>query len=554
MEQRTPLGPAATAVQTLLRGLPPAEAAFLQRPGLRVLHWGAGEAAVALAAALPAAQVSATDTPNGADFDAVISLDVLPLAAEPLGVLEEQLRHAGLLCVATVPLNEHPLAAGHRTQFREESFPGELGAHRRIAAHAVEAEEAPTLVVTYASPSYLRESAGAVDDERAAWERVGDAEPAAVEGAGRQAFGAELATLVGELVPLDAAVLDAGCGGGWQSIALAREGFRSLTCLDVSASALQRARAAFAEAQLAATFVEEDVFALPPSPEHDLVFSVGSIEHYPLDRQAAFLRGLAARSRRYVVVIWPNPRCYWYWVWRLQTATDGGWGFGREVPGGDLGPVADAAGLTLLGQRPLGAAWAEHFITGLPGLSAELARTLLRLHRSPVIPLEQRAYLNAALLTVDPTATAPDGWDAVAADGAAHTDLLTSAVVDALAEATAARHQLEAQQAALAQQRAGANLEEVAQATSRAEAAERAAARADATIATLRLRLQRAVEHANDGSRDTAPDVLRRELDELRGELAAREAEVAELRAWIDTIHQSRSWKLTRPLRALGGS
>ncbi len=263
-----------------------------------------------------------------------------------------------------------------------------------------------------------------------------------------RAFGKDLAGRIGELLPPDGKVLEAGCGAGWQSLVLAQAGKQHLTLMDFSAEALNYARRAFARHGLSADFVCQDVFA-PGEPEYDLVFNAGVLEHYHFDEQVAFLRGMASRSRKYVIALVPNRQCYWYWMWRLHRSARGAWPFGKEMPMADLSAAFEAAGMEFLGHWHGGEKWSEFYITDLDGLDDRLREELLAVHRSPVIPKENRAYLVAALGCKDQSSSVPACWtkDVPASDFVV--DQLTAAVADAMAASVAAEHHRKQAEAAI---------------------------------------------------------------------------------------------------------
>ena len=158
-----------------------------------------------------------------------------------------------------------------------------------------------------------------------------------------------------------------------------------LTLMDFSQEALDYAKRGFAEHSLSADFVCQDVFA-PGEAQYDLVFNAGAFANYAFDEQVAFLRGMASRSRKYVLAVSPNPTCYWYWVWRMQRSSRGEWPFGKEAPIADLATSFQAAGLTFLGQMYGDGRWSESFLKGLDGLDDSLREELLALHRTAAIP------------------------------------------------------------------------------------------------------------------------------------------------------------------------
>ncbi|RMF73929.1 MAG: class I SAM-dependent methyltransferase, partial [Planctomycetota bacterium] len=190
--------------------------------------------------------------------------------------------------------------------------------------------------------------------EREKWDAVyQDFDATVAESDAVEQFNAQFAELVCELLPKGGRVLEAGCGGASQSLALARTGRFDVAVMDFSENALKAAQARFAQAQLPATFELGDVYE-PGEPQYDLVFNAGVLEHYTLKQQAAFLRGMATRSKRYVLALAPNRLCYWYWLWRIQKTGVHEWPYGKEAPVADLSEAFTAAGLHFQGQAFVG--------------------------------------------------------------------------------------------------------------------------------------------------------------------------------------------------------
>ncbi|HEB52320.1 MAG TPA: methyltransferase domain-containing protein, partial [bacterium] len=224
------------------------------------------------------------------------------------------------------------------------------------------------------------------------------------------AFHRELIAAIDELLPEGGRLLEAGCGGGNQSLALAETGRFETALLDFSPEALRYARSQYDRAGVAGTFVEGDALQ-PGEPAYDLVFNLGVLEHYTTAEQTEFLRGMASRSRRYVLVLVPNLACYWYWQWRMQKTVREGWPFGKEVPTVDLREAFTAAGLRYRGHCFMGEAWTESFIRSLPGCPADTVDMLLKVHRSGIVPPAARSYLFAALGEVEGgAARVPGRW------------------------------------------------------------------------------------------------------------------------------------------------
>ena len=235
--------------------------------------------------------------------------------------------------------------------------------------------------------------------EKEKWDRYYAALPVTQAEEGPQKFNAQLLTCISELLPAGSRILEAGCGGGWQSLELARSGRYKVSLMDFSQNALTYAKQLFEREELCAELIHGDVVE-PGEPEFDLVFNSGVLEHYRVEEQAAFLRGMASRSRNLVLVLVPNRQCYWYWLSRVERSSKQLWPFGKEVPLTDLSSAFEVAGLQYLGRTYMGEAWTEVFVNNLPGIADELREVILAIHRSPLIVKEQRCYLMAALGSV----------------------------------------------------------------------------------------------------------------------------------------------------------
>ena len=235
--------------------------------------------------------------------------------------------------------------------------------------------------------------------EQAKWDSYYSSLPLVDEDDATRQFNDAFADIISELLQTGGSVLEAGCGGGWQSLAVARRGQHQVSLLDFSKEALNYAKRLFDREKLEAQFIHEDVFG-PPESRHDLVFNAGVLEHYTLDEQVTFIRAMAGRSRRFVLVLVPNRLCYWYWMWRIQRASHSDWPFGKEVPTSDLSEAFESAGLKFLGHAFLGDSWTEGMIETMKGIDREMKDQLVAVHRSKVVPQAQKGYLVAALGSV----------------------------------------------------------------------------------------------------------------------------------------------------------
>lgn len=232
--------------------------------------------------------------------------------------------------------------------------------------------------------------------EKEKWNNYYKDLPLLIEDEGVKKFNLELSRIILDLVPPGSKVLEAGCGGGWQSFYLLRSGKVQVALMDFSKEALKYAQRLFKKENLKADFLLEDVFE-KGQPIYDLVFNAGSIEHYNFDDQVRFLQGMASRSRKFVLILVPNRLCYWYWLWRVQKSAQGLWSFGKEVPLQDLSKIFKAAGIKFLGQAFVGETWTEVFIENMSGIQESIKKQILLIHRSPLIPKACKSYLLAGL-------------------------------------------------------------------------------------------------------------------------------------------------------------
>ena len=420
-------------MERLIRELPAPEISFLRATPVSILDWGCafGEGVELLADSFPKSHVTGLDfaaraieqarlrhpeqrfvqTESGeipGQFDVILTSNCLEHFEHPLELMRSHLDSCKRLYIVLVPYDEAPLSEHHKTRFIEESFPEIVGRFSRLCAKRIDVDpeywSGQQLLVVYGSETYLHDRPGFVGKaaEQEKWDQYYASLPLYGADEATASFGAELVERVLELLPSGGRILEAGCGGGWQSLALARSGKFQVCLMDFSAEALRYARRLFERENLAAEFIYGDVFT-PGAPQFDLSFNAGVLEHYPLKEQAAFLRGMASRSRRYVLAMVPNRLCYWYWLWRIQKSGRGDWPFGKEVPLADFSAAFEAAGLQFLGQTFMAEKWADSFVEELVGIDAQFKNQLIEITHSPLIPKEQKSYLLAGLGAIAPS-------------------------------------------------------------------------------------------------------------------------------------------------------
>jgi GT2 family glycosyltransferase/glycosyltransferase involved in cell wall biosynthesis/SAM-dependent methyltransferase len=316
-----------------------------------------------------------------------------------------------------------------------------------------------------------------------------DAQPEVVQ------FGEEFLAYCERLLPNGGAILEAGCGAGWQSLALARSGRYRVDLLDFSEAALDAAKRVFDAAGVQARFLAGDAFETG-EPEYDLVFNAGVIEHYTFDEQRKLLMGMASRSRRYVVALAPNRDCYWYWVSRVRNAAAGNWPFGKESPSIDFRGVFESAGLSFCGSTYLARNWTQAFLRNLPGIDEDLRRILTLSHSSPLIGAAQSCYIVGGTGTVEhaPSAAIPEARSITIQEE------LTGAVADSLALRIGAENAL-------------------ALANSRADGAQRSLSEAASALSVERARADQAERSLNNHRAEAASAL---EVERARADQAER--------------------------------
>ena len=178
----------------------------------------------------------------------IVTSNCLEHFADPLAIVSNHLDSCRDLYIALVPYREEPLCEFHAVRFDDDTFPEQLGDFERIQFRLIETEAQywpdPQLLVVYASPRYLsgRRPGRTADRERAKWDAYYATALQAGDEPSIDQFGEEFSKLVEQLLPDGGRILEAGAGGGQQSMALARSGQFKLTLMDFSAEALEQAR------------------------------------------------------------------------------------------------------------------------------------------------------------------------------------------------------------------------------------------------------------------------------------------------------------------------
>lgn len=229
--------------------------------------------------------------------------------------------------------------------------------------------------------------------ERAKWDNVYSTNSLPPKGSEEQSIYLEVADYAKKIFNNQKSkrVLEAGSGSGLHSLALAKAGF-DVEMLDFSDNALDTAKKIFQRAGLVAKQHQGDILAEDGLKNFDLVFNSGVLEHYSFEEQVGFVRGMALRSRKYVLVIVPNRECYWYWVWRVKQQSLSNWPWGYEKPALDYTKVFSKAGVRLIDKPYFGSDWTEWYIASL-GLPNEIQTIIQEIHRIGIADINTRSYL-----------------------------------------------------------------------------------------------------------------------------------------------------------------
>lgn len=246
--------------------------------------------------------------------------------------------------------------------------------------------------------------------EREKWDQIYSSQELGQEDETLRAFNLEFAANVLQLLPDGGKTIEVGSGGGWQSLALARTGKFETSLLDFSNEALNYSKKVFQRENLISQYILQDAFSFG-TPDYDLVFNAGVLEHYTVGQQVNLLKAMASRSRKYVLALVPNATSYWYWIWRNYYSANNTWPFGKEIPLTDLSEVFVSAGLNFIGHKYMGSDWTENFFTNISGIDEELRQQILEIHRSKAIPSSQTGYLLCGLGVIPGgEAEAVSGW------------------------------------------------------------------------------------------------------------------------------------------------
>lgn len=469
----------------LVKAIPFVELNWIRNNALSIVDWGCalGDGVNLLANAFPKQTVSGIDVSKAAldkaheaypDYsyfnswenyelefglaDVTFNSNCLEHFADPYAVLEQGLAKTKSLYIVLVPYKEkEPICESHCQVFDENSFPRALAGFNQIANKVIDVDQrywsGQQLLMVYASDDYIAKEAiktksqKEIDKWNAVYAQMSLPEINAING-----FDDEFVEIVNNIMEADSSVLEAGCGGGGQSIALARTGKYNMTLMDFSEYALDYAKRYFDQENLHADFVLEDVFASNTSISADLVFNAGVLEHYQYDEQVKFVQSMAKRANKLVMVLVPNTDCYWYWLWRQQSIINNDWPYGYEVPASSYKDIIEDAGLTYGGKFYFGERWTQDFIRSFEGLDSASADRILSFHENNLISPSNKSYMVGFLGIVGDTGEFSHlELDMKYNENGRYSDRQTAALGDALANQVRMMNQIAQQEATRAE-------------------------------------------------------------------------------------------------------
>ncbi|MHA1410750.1 MAG: class I SAM-dependent methyltransferase [Candidatus Odinarchaeia archaeon] len=128
-------------------------------------------------------------------------------------------------------------------------------------------------------------------------------------------------------------IVELGCGSGRTSLALARKFKGSVTLVDNSDAALNKAKQVFEGSPISVKLVNGDLFTLKLNEKFDLVHSEGVIEHFSYDdlNKAISVHRDFVKDTGYVIIFVPTPSKT-YRIWRFIQEKLGVWYYGDERP------------------------------------------------------------------------------------------------------------------------------------------------------------------------------------------------------------------------------
>ena len=531
-------------MRSLVENLPEPEKRYLASREAAVLDWGCafGDGVAVLAQTFPSCRLAGLDFAEAAihearrsfpaqefihadggrldrEFDVIVTSNCLEHFENPLEVVESHLRWCRDFYIAMVPYREAPLIDCHHAQFREECFPESFCGFTRVAALPVDVDQnywtGQQLLVVYGSPAYCQLRTQLTKELADSRLCVGRATglPTAQRETIIQALGVELAEQLREALPASANILAIGAQHEWSQLAGPLAATYPATKVVETVAGRDGSFPAVDASPLAATPAEAATSTQQAA--YDLTLMTGLLDDLAFDDAVESLRALADRTHKYVLVLTRNAHCYWSNLERLEALSHGRAESSATQPF-DVEKAASAAGLIVAGRSFVGAAWTESVIRKLLRGDAPLRDQVLRLQQTPLVSSSQKAHLVAVLCCLPAAAPSDLPWQGTEASAAGNGDW-RYAITDALGMAIAGEQRCRQLQSRLEQ--------------------------SDSKLRTLLC-----------GPPPTPAWEIERMRQAEVEQRAALSAEITRLQEGLAAVENSKSWRLTKPLRMARGT
>ncbi len=173
----------------------------------------------------------------------------------------------------------------------------------------------------------------------------------------------ELVSLFKQLhIPDDAKILELGCGSGHLSGLLSKEGY-TVSLLDFSEQALEKAKGFFETHKMQGQFIKQDLFHLSIREDYDVLWNSGVMEHFNDTELLKLLKTIGTKTKKYFIFMVPNPDSLPYLLFRYHLISENQWEYGKEYLRKDYKWFLEEAGFNLVQEGYIGAKLTKYLFT-----------------------------------------------------------------------------------------------------------------------------------------------------------------------------------------------
>lgn len=193
-------------------------------------------------------------------------------------------------------------------------------------------------------------------------------------------------------LPKNASTLETGCGSGHISGLLAKRGYET-TLVDFSKIALEKSEEFYQSQKIKGYFVNDNLLSIKNvKQKYDLVWNSGVLEHFTDREILSVFKNLKKITKKYLVVIVPNPESVLYLLFRYKLMRNKSWSYGKEYLRTDYQEYAKRAGFELIHNYHIGWNFSSYFASFVFG-SNEGVNYINELIKNKLLP-ERQAYLS----------------------------------------------------------------------------------------------------------------------------------------------------------------